>query len=208
MANYPLPGSNTLPSLFIGLLHLLKWHQFAMATIEVEPKHEFYSVGIFEEDIKGWYHAWRNTACSWGDRDGGNRTWLQYRAVLCYKPDLPDQVCFAVDGLGRHKRPKAPFECTINPVSGKFERLCVQTKDSFCELGESTWDRTFIRNAAPYLCRIATLAFRGVPVKRRDSPESWNGADRVSILVRWVTSAFGISIIVSESCQTLIHHKY
>jgi hypothetical protein len=104
-------------------------------------------------DIHGWYYAWTRTEYSWrGWSDDSRPVRLYYPASLQY--NVQDDYN-AIDGMGRQIPGNQPFACTINPSSGKFERLCVQTRDSFCTLDNSTWDRTVIRNTAPRLFRLA-----------------------------------------------------
>ena len=106
-------------------------------------------------DIRGWYYAWTRTKHSWRDwGDESRPVRLYYPASLQY--NTQDDYN-AIDGMGRQNPGDQPYACTINPSSGKFERLCVQTRDSFCALDNSTWDRTVIRNTAPRLFRLANF---------------------------------------------------
>jgi len=146
-------------------------------------------------DVRGWYHAWRSTEHSrraWCDE---TRPRLYYPASLQYNA-RDDYV--AVDGMRRIVSGNTPYACTVNPVTGKFERLTVQTRDSFCTLNNSTWDRTIIRNTAPRLFRLANLPFSAIPLERRDRMQLWTSRDYVSVVVRWVPASFGISVLVSS----------
>lgn len=145
-------------------------------------------------DIRGWLHAWTNTEHSWRGLFGDIRPRLYYPASLQYKT-RDDFV--AVDGMGRLISQNTPYSCTINPSSGKFERLTVQTRDSFCRLDNSTWDRTIIRTAAPKLFRVANFALGGIPHERKHQLELWTGTDWMSVVIRWVPASFGILVLVS-----------
>jgi hypothetical protein len=171
----------------------------AFSSVDDEPLPEY----ITEfNDIGGWLHAWYSTEHSWRGWFGGIRPRLYYPAGLKYK-GRDDFV--AVDGMGRPWSKNTPYSsdihaysCTINPSSGKFERLTVQTRDSFCGLDNSTWDRTIIRNTAPKLFRLANFALGGIPVERRHQVELWTGADKRSVLIRWIPASLGIFVVVSS----------
>ncbi|KAF8851592.1 hypothetical protein BDZ45DRAFT_707817 [Acephala macrosclerotiorum] len=102
----------------------------------------------------------------------------------------------AIDGMGRQISGDQPYACTINPSSGKFERLCVQTRDSFCTLDNSTWDRTVIRNTAPRLFRLANFPLQAILPGRRHRIEEWTRADWISVVIRWIPASLGIVIIL------------
>ncbi|RFU33032.1 hypothetical protein B7463_g3304, partial [Scytalidium lignicola] len=142
-------------------------------------------------DAHGWYRAAvnRDRLPSWRWK----RPRLYYPAKLQYNP--VDKYA-AVDGMGRTKDGTEMFECTLNPASGKFELLCVQTRDSFCTLENSTWDRTIIRNSAPRLLRLATFPFHGIHWSKRSKPKEWDGKDWQSFAWRWVLGSLGITFFV------------
>ncbi|KAH9904158.1 hypothetical protein F4778DRAFT_780839 [Xylariomycetidae sp. FL2044] len=109
-------------------------------------------------DARGW---WRAVI-----RDAGRYKWgFRHRPVLYYPAELeytPGPQYFAVDGLGRTTSDgNQMYECTISPETGKFERLCVQTRDSLCRLDNSTWDRTIIRNTSPVELRVSAFPMHG-----------------------------------------------
>jgi hypothetical protein len=150
-------------------------------------------------DIKGWYHAWSNTEYSWRGFFPDTKPRLYYPASMLYNA-RGDFV--AVDGMGRLISQNMPYSCTINPSSGKFEPLTVQTRDSFCRLNNSTWDRTIMRNAAPNLFRLANFALEGVPLERRLQVSLWTGTDWMSVVIRWIPASLGICILVSSFIST------
>jgi hypothetical protein len=162
---------------------------------DVLPRH----IGTFD-DTKGWIYAWIHTKYAWRWRED-NRQFMPSRPRLYYPAQLqykPGETYFAVDGLGRQFRDgNRQFECTINPSSGKFERLCVQARDEFCTFGNSTWDRTVIRNTAPSPFRLATFPFKGIPLERRYTRSSWTSPDIISVTYRWILASLGIIILVS-----------
>ena len=143
-------------------------------------------------DIHGWYHA----------SNGGNgvfewrfspRPRLYYPANFKYRDG---EEYLAVDGMGRTTTSKRMYDCTINPTSGKFERLCVQTRDSICSLSNSSWDRTIIRNSAPRMLRLANFPFQGIHWAKRDDWNSWDAEDWWSVVWRWTPASLGLSIMV------------
>ena len=143
---------------------------------------------------RGWFHAWTRTEHSW-------RAWREIRPRLYYPASLQYRAqdgYVAVDGMGRRITGNTPYACMINPSSGNFERLTVQTRDSFCTLKNSTWDRTIIRNTAPRLLRLASFPLSAIPLSRRDQIELWTRKERVSVVTRWVVASFGITILVSS----------
>ncbi|KAF4637689.1 hypothetical protein G7Y89_g402 [Cudoniella acicularis] len=160
-------------------------------------------------DIRGWYYARTKTQFSWrswGDESRPVR--LYYPASLQYNTHdnngaindmngaLDGVGYYAIGGMGRQIRGDQPYACTINPSSGKFERLCVQTRDSFCTLDNSTWDRTVIRNTAPRLFRLANFPLQGIPLGKRYQIEEWTRKDWISVVVRWIPASLGIAILL------------
>jgi len=146
-------------------------------------------------DIRGWYHAWAKTEHSWRDWDDESKpvrlycpASLQYNAQYDY---------IAIDGMGRQIPGDQPYACTINPSSGKFERLCVQTRDSFCTLDNSTWDRTVVRNTAPRLFRLANFPLQIIPSGKRYLVKEWTRENWISVAIRWIPASLGIVILVS-----------
>jgi hypothetical protein len=144
---------------------------------------------------RGWFHAWNNTKPSWRAWRDETRPRLYYPASLQYHAR---DYYVAVDGMGRQKSGTMPYACTVNPASGKFERLTVQTRDSFCTLDNSTWDRTIIRNTAPRLFRLANFPLSAIPLNRRHKIHLWTGTDWVSVMVRWVPASLAVNISVSS----------
>jgi hypothetical protein len=147
------------------------------------------------DDVRGWYHAWANSEYIWRGLSNAEGPRLYYRAAWKYLR-RPEYTYIAVDGMGRMVRDNEPYPCTIDPASGKFKRLCVQTRDSFCQLPNSTWDRTIIRNVAPRLFRLATLSVRVVPLERRHDTTLWTKKDWAAAAGVWFLSSLGISILV------------
>lgn len=170
-------------------------------------------------DVRGWYHAfagsngpyeWR----SWNEEPSRPR--LYYAAGLQYRPR---EEYLAVDGMGRTQNGDQPFECTINAYTGKFERLCVQTRDSLCSLQNSTWDRTIMRRSAPRILRLALSTRYGIPKSKRWDVNKWDAGDWGSFAWRCIPAGLGAIILVrtlscilspdphgcrrhSSSCQT------
>jgi hypothetical protein len=145
--------------------------------------------------VRGWFHAWTSTEHSWRDWGNETRPRLYYPASLQYNAR---DYYVAVDGMGRRIPGNTPYACTVNPSSGKFERLTVQTRDSFCTLNNSTWDRTIIRNAAPRLFHLVNFPLSAIPLRRSHRIQLWTGRDWVSVVARWIHASLGVYILVSS----------
>lgn len=143
------------------------------------------------DDVQGWLSAYYDhsnpPAWRW------SRPRLHYPASLEYKPG---QEYFAVDGMGRRKKGSQRFECTINPFTGKLERLCVQAAGSLCALKNSTWDRTIVRSSPPRMLRLALFPTSAIHWTRRWKPEEWTAGDWLSVIWRYIPAGLGISIMV------------
>ena len=142
-------------------------------------------------DLHGWFDAFFKHERSW--RGFSSRPRVFFCAKQAYNPG---EEYLAIDGLGRKWRSTIPFSCAINPNSGKFERLCVQTRDSICNLSNSTWERTVVRNAGPRILRIALFPTRALPVGKRSDLHSWEWVDWAIVITRWIPSVLGIFILV------------
>lgn len=95
-----------------------------------------------------------------------------------------------IDGRGREKTYKKPFECYLDPFTGKIKELYVQGPDSICRLStacpNATWKRTPIRKAAPTAVRIANLPFYFIPPERRGDTRLFTTEDWLSIILMWI----------------------
>lgn len=148
-------------------------------------------------DSRGWWSTFLGGSYSWRWYDEPH---LYQQARLQYKP-LNHQFT-ASDGMGRVTRSDRPFECMVNPNTGEFERLCVQSVDSVRGLENSTWDRTIIRNVAPKSVRFALLPFRLIPQDRRNHPSQYTPGDWLSVALLWIPSVlalFTAMFLASES---------
>lgn len=113
----------------------------------------------------------------WSYFFAGGYSWRWFRSPhLYFHPNLeytPGPNPFTVyDGMGRERTYNQPFECYLDPLTGKVKKLYVQAPESLCRLSanapNATWRRTPIRNATSILLRIANLPFRHVDPERRD----------------------------------------
>ncbi|OAQ59325.2 3-hydroxyisobutyrate dehydrogenase protein [Pochonia chlamydosporia 170] len=148
------------------------------------------------DDAKGWFNAWSGSNGQWQWRPWGeepSRPKLYYASALQYKAGFD---YFAVDGMGRITTGNRPFECTIHPYTGKFEKLCVQTRDSFCNLANSTWDRTVLRQSGPGLLRLALFTRQGIHKSKRADPDKWDAGDWLSVMIRWIPASVGMSLLI------------
>lgn len=72
-------------------------------------------------------------------------------------------------------------------------RMLVQAADSIYEDDSSaTWRRTFIRNKAPWMIRLANWPVNTVPSSRKD----WTTQDWTRVILIWPLACFGLSVAV------------
>jgi len=135
-------------------------------------------------DLPSWWAFFWAGGWSW--RWFG-RPKLYFRAGLEYAEQAPFSV---VDGLGRNKTFTQPFECHVDPVTGKLETLYVQAPASICSLGRTqpngTWKRTPVRTVAPMALRIANLPFMFVPRDRRQYRDRYTSEDWATVVAMWI----------------------
>lgn len=149
------------------------------------------------DDVRGWYSAWRDpvNVATWRSRDDAQRRPRLYYPAGHKYPSLSYEF-FAVDGMGRALISSQPFECTIHPYTGKFERLCVQTRDSICRMRNSTWDRTPIRCSGPRLLLVALFPRQAIHKSKRWDVDKWDLRDWISVAARWIPASFGVLLLV------------
>ncbi len=131
---------------------------------------------------------------------------LYFKSKLQYTP-RPARLA-VVDALGRKKFYSKPFECYIDPFSGKFKELCVQAPRSICQLATSdnpnaTWNRTPIRNAVPFWQRLADLPYRGIPVERRGDSAKFTAKDMFSLALMWLVAVVAFFLSVCDNTLPL-----
>lgn len=82
----------------------------------------------------------------------------------------------------------------LSPWDGHLAKLVVQaTQDIYDGAQNTTWRRTFIRNASPVYLQLANFPFNSVPV----DPEQWTGNDWAIVAIRWVPTCLGLLCVVS-----------
>ncbi|KAK4193995.1 hypothetical protein QBC40DRAFT_48483 [Triangularia verruculosa] len=151
------------------------------------------------QDVSSWWNAFFQGGFSWRWFGGPH---LYYRPNLEYADSTP---FFVTDGLGREKIYNQPFECYLDPFTGKIEKLYVQAPASICQLGvvnpNSTWKRTPIRNVSPFLLRVGNLPFRFIPAERRSHRSKFTVEDWFIVIGMWIPSvaAFLVSWTVYDS---------
>lgn len=146
--------------------------------------------GTFQDVWGYWttfFHGIRGREYSWR---WYQKPFLYYPAHVAYTPTLNEFV--ATDSLGRVTRSRWPFECTINPNTGKYERLCVQTTNPLCVLENSTWDRTVIRNVTPKFLRFAVLPLSMIPRERRTNFSNYTRREKFGVVVLWIVAVVGL----------------
>ncbi|KAK1757075.1 hypothetical protein QBC47DRAFT_412412 [Echria macrotheca] len=138
------------------------------------------------EDIPSWWSYFFSGGYSWR---WFSKPHLYFRPGLEYKKtESPFTV---IDGLGREKTYDRPFECYIDPATGKIETLYVQAPGMLCRMSSSesncTWKRTPINNVTPILLRIANIPYRAIPAKRRSLPWSdLTAEDKWKVVLLWL----------------------
>ncbi|KAK4173351.1 hypothetical protein QBC36DRAFT_58534 [Triangularia setosa] len=151
------------------------------------------------QDVSSWWTAFFQGGFSW--RWFGEPH-LYFRPNLEYVHSAPFLV---TDGLGREKAYNQPFECYIDPFTGKIEKLYVQAPSSICRMGvvnpNSTWKRTPIRNVTPFLLRVGNLPFRFIPAERRGHRSKFTAEDWFIVIGMWIPSVtvFLLSWMVYDS---------
>ncbi|CAP71654.1 uncharacterized protein PODANS_6_50 [Podospora anserina S mat+] len=138
------------------------------------------------QDVSSWWAAFFKGGFSWRWFGGPH---LYFRPNLEYADSTP---FFVTDGLGREKVYNQPFECYIDPFTGKIEKLYVQAPSSICLLGSvdpnCTWKRTPIRNVTPFLLRVGNLPFRFIPAERRGHRSKFTFEDWCIVIGMWIPS--------------------
>jgi len=77
----------------------------------------------------------------------------------------------------------------LSPFDGHLAKLVVQaTQDVYDGLPNSTWRRTFIRNASPFYIRIANFPFTNVPT----DVNIWTSEDWTYICLKWIPACVGL----------------
>lgn len=152
------------------------------------------------EDIPSWWSYFFSGGYSWRWFDSPH---LHFRPGLEYRRTA--SAFTVVDGLGREKTYDRPFECYIDPTTGKISKLYVQGPAMLCHQPASeancTWKRTPINNVTPILLRIANLPYRVIPANRRGLPWSeLTAEDRWKIALMWLPSVavFMMSILTMD----------
>ncbi|KAM5451274.1 hypothetical protein MaudCBS49596_003980 [Microsporum audouinii] len=140
-------------------------------------------------DSRGFWLTFLQSSRTWVWRWSASPH-LYYPAGKAYKKR--DRCFIAVDGLGSVIEGLRPFECIMNPSTGELERLCIQAPDSICELKNSTWDRTLIRNVASKSLLVALLPFSRIPRERRSNPARYTPQDWASLLSLWILAVAGL----------------
>ena len=109
----------------------------------------------------------------------------------------------SVDGMERIKYGETqPYECTINPDDGKFERLLVQAPKDICNAANGTWNRTVVRNVSPLYLRVANLPFKAVHRSRRTHGAEYDELDWIKIVCLWPLATVGILLYVSPFAES------
>ncbi len=154
-------------------------------------------------NVSGWWSAFMMP----------NWTWRWFDAPhLFFKPKLEYRRrgdIAVVDGFGRKKIYSKPFDCYLDPVTGKIKTLYVQATESICIRSgvdpNCTWKRTFIRNTSPILLRIANIPFRFVPECRRHYISNYTAADWLIVVGMWMPAI--LCFLLAVSCEPLLRRR-
>ncbi|KAK4223943.1 hypothetical protein QBC38DRAFT_36148 [Podospora fimiseda] len=151
-------------------------------------------------DIPSWWSYFFSGGYSWRWFETPH---LYFRPGLEYKK--AESEFTVIDGLGREKTYDRPFECYIDPSTGKISKLYVQAPGFLCRQpankGNGTWKRTPINNVTPIMLRISNLPYRVLPVRRRGLPWSeLTAAERLKVVLMWLPSivVFMLSILTMD----------
>lgn len=154
-------------------------------------------------DVPSWWAYFFEGGFSWRWFSSPQ---LYYRPNLEYVPS-PNRFT-VIDGLGREKSYDQPFECCIDPSTGKIEKLYVQAPLSLCRLSatapNATWKRTPIRNVSSFVLRIANLPYRFIPGERRADVSKFTGDDWVLLVIMWIPTVVIFLFVVSTLPTTRI----
>lgn len=84
-------------------------------------------------------------------------------------------------------------EWYLNPWDGRLAKLVVQAVDDVLDApGESTWRRTFIRNASSPIIRTANWPINSVPVDKA----TWSSEDGLHVSAKWLPACILLMILV------------
>lgn len=148
------------------------------------------------DDVPSWWsvlfkgrYYWR-----WFSRPS-----LYFRPGLEYTP-RPVNI---IDGLGREHKFDKPFDCFIDPFTGKIETLYVQAPYSLCLASaarpNATWKRTPIRDVSPLALRVANLPFRFIPPERREDRTKYTNKDWLTVVAMWIPTVAIFMFLVSDA---------
>src|SRR3569833_374496 len=155
-------------------------------------------------DASGWWEAFFGGGFNWRWDTSPH---LHYKPGLQYRSQGDFTV---VDGLGRLKSYQKPFDCFIDPDTGKIETLYVQSTASICALSQSapnaTWQRTIIRNVSPMFLRAANLPFALIPATRRHDKSLYTEEDWWIVVGMWIPSILAFTLLVCPGprCRPLL----
>jgi hypothetical protein len=145
-------------------------------------------------DVGNWWTALFNGNVSFKWR----YPMLYFKSSLKYKR-LANSFTVK-DGMNRDTTFSRPFECTIDPDTGRYETLCTQAPESICGVADRTWNQTIVRHVAPPLLRIANLSVILIPPERRNNPQ---GSDYLLIALMWIPTViclmFAVRVPISSN---------
>lgn len=124
---------------------------------------------------------------------------IYFRPGLKYKK----REVTIIDGLGREKKFDRPFDCFIDPLTGKIETLYVQAPYSICRASathpNATWKRNLIVNATPLPLRVANIPFSFIPRDRRGDRSKYTAEDWLSVIALWIPAVTLFLLLVSRA---------
>jgi hypothetical protein len=83
----------------------------------------------------------------------------------------------------------------LSPWDGHVAKLVVQaSQDIYDGAQNSTWRRTFIRNASPIYLQLANFPFSTVPT----DPGVWTDNDWATVAIKWIPTCLGLLCVVSS----------
>jgi hypothetical protein len=96
----------------------------------------------------------------------------------------------------------------LSPYDGHLAKLVVQvTQDIYSSEQNSTWRRTFIRNASPFYIHVANFPFTTLPPEMNN----WDGAHWTTLAWKWIPACCALVCVVSRntlpSSTTFTHYQ-
>lgn len=88
-----------------------------------------------------------------------------------------------------------PEDFYLNPTNRDLAKLIVQCSQKVYDAKpNSTWRRTFVRNATPWVLRVADWVFESIP--NEDRPMT--GKEIAEVFAKWLPANIALLLLVSK----------